>query len=174
MILRILKQNWKQLEKFSELYNEWQRTDNSLPSPEFAKVIEQVAQQLPSKGRLETKLVNLLELEILVTENGRHKRATQSEELRRISSEGLSYLILCVIFIALVNMIRKEQQITIIWPMDELKDLHDCNIELLLELLAKNNIHVLSAFPSADPNLLALFTNAYELGNNREIIEFVS
>ena len=165
---------WKQLEKFSELYNEWQRTDNSLPSPEFAKVIEQVAQQLPSKGRLETKLVNLLELEILVTENGRHKRATQSEELRRISSEGLSYLILCVIFIALVNMIRKEQQITIIWPMDELKDLHDCNIELLLELLAKNNIHVLSAFPSADPNLLALFTNAYELGNNREIIEFVS
>jgi hypothetical protein len=163
---------WKPLEQFSELYNEWQRSTGELPNAEFAKVIEQIALQLQGKGKLETKLINLLELEIEVTENGRTKIAKQTDDLRHISSNGLSYLILCVIFIALVNMIRKEQPITIIWPMDELKDLHDCNIEPLLAVLAEHNIHVLSAFPSADPNLLELFTNAYNLVN-REFVEFV-
>jgi hypothetical protein len=163
---------WQPLEQFSELYNEWQRSAGELPNAEFAKVIEQIAQQLQGKGELKTRLVNLLELEIEVTESGRTKTAKQTDDLRHISSNGLSYLILCVIFIALVNMIRKEQPITIIWPMDELKDLHDCNIEPLLAVLAEHNIHVLSAFPSADPNLLVLFSNAYNLVN-RELVEFV-
>jgi chromosome segregation ATPase len=162
---------WQQLEQFSQHYNEWQRLGD-LPSSDFAKIIEQVASQLQGKGRVETKLVNLLELEIGIVENGRRKTATQADDLKRISSTGLSYLILCVIFIALVNMIRKQQAITIIWPMDELKDLHDCNIEVLLDLLTKNNIHVLSAFPSADPSLLALFANCYEIQGDRNLITF--
>lgn len=164
---------WRPLEKFSELYNEWQRTVGELPSAEFAKVTEQIAQQLQGKGRLEAKLVKLLELEIEVSENGIKKCAKRTDELQHISSNGLSYLILSVIFIALINMIRKDQPITIIWPMDELKDLHDCNIEPLLTVLSNNNIHVLSAFPTADPNLLALFSNAYQLIGNRDLVEFV-
>jgi hypothetical protein len=35
-------------------------------------------------------------------------------------------------------MIRKDQPLNIIWPMDELKELHQVNIELLLELLTNN------------------------------------
>jgi hypothetical protein len=47
-----------------------------LPSPEFADIVRLVSEQLKGKGRVEMKLVNLLELEIIVTENGRSKRAT--------------------------------------------------------------------------------------------------
>ncbi len=41
----------------------------------FAEIVRLVSEQLQSKGKVEMKLVNLLELEIIVTENGRSKRA---------------------------------------------------------------------------------------------------
>jgi hypothetical protein len=163
---------WEQLVVFTKNFDDWNRTgDGALPGREFADMVKQVSEQLQGKGRVEMKLVNLLELEIIVTENGRNKRATHAEELRQISSHGLSYLILCVFFIALVNMIRKDQPLNIIWPMDELKELHQMNIELLIDILTKNHITLLSAFPDPDPDVLRLFKNRYQVIGNRELVE---
>ena len=163
---------WEQIVSFTKNYDDWSRTNvGQLPSQEFADIVRLVAEQLQSKGRVEMKLVNLLELEIIVTENGRSKRATHAEELRQISSHGLSYLILCVFFIALVNMIRKDQPLNIIWPMDELKELHQMNIEVLVEMLTKNRITLFSAFPDPDPEVLKLFKNRYQVFGYRELIE---
>jgi len=163
---------WEQIVKFTEQYDEWNRqTDGQLPSDDFAEIVRRVAEQMQGKNKVEMKLVNLLELEIIVTENGRSKRATHAEELRQISSHGLSYLILCVFFIALVNMIRKGQPVRFIWPMDELKELHQLNIEMLIDILSKNNITLLSAFPDPDPEILRLFKNRYQVHGYRELIE---
>jgi hypothetical protein len=163
---------WEQIVSFTRNYDDWSRTnDGRLPTQEFADVVRLVSEQLQSKGRVEMKLVNLLELEIIVTENGRSKRATHAEELRQISSHGLSYLILCVFFIALVNMIRKDQPLNIIWPMDELKELHQMNIEVLVEMLTNNRITLFSAFPDPDPEVLKLFKNRYQVFGYRELIE---
>jgi len=163
---------WEQIVSFTRNYDDWSRTnDGQLPSQEFADIVRLVSEQLKGKGRVEMKLVNLLELEIIVTENGRSKRATHAEELRQISSHGLSYLILCVFFIALVNMIRKDQPLNIIWPMDELKELHQMNIEVLVEMLTKNRITLFSAFPDPDPEVLRLFKNRYQVFGYRELIE---
>jgi hypothetical protein len=68
-------------------------------------------------------------------------------------------------------MIRKDQQLNIIWPMDELKELHQSNIEVLVDILSKNNITLLSAFPDPDPEVLSLFTNRYQIIGNRELLE---
>jgi len=163
---------WEQIVSFTRNYDDWSRAnDGQLPSQEFADIVKLVSEQLQSKGKVEMKLVNLLELEIIVTENGRSKRATHAEELRQISSHGLSYLILCVFFIALVNMIRKDQPLNIIWPMDELKELHQMNIEVLVEMLTKNQITLFSAFPDPDPEVLRLFKNRYQVFGYRELIE---
>ncbi len=163
---------WEQLIEFKDNYDDWDRIGKEqLPSQEFADIVKKVSEHLQSKGRVEMKLVNLLELEIIVMENGRSKRATHADELKNISSHGLSYLILCVFFIALVNMIRKDQQLNIIWPMDELKELHQSNIEVLVDILSKNNITLLSAFPDPDPEVLSLFTNRYQIIGNRELLE---
>jgi len=163
---------WEQIVRFTKDYDDWSRSnDGALPSRDFADIVQQVAGQLQSKGRVEMKLVNLLELEIMVTENGRTKKATHAEELRQISSHGLSYLILCVFFIALVNMIRKDQPLTIVWPMDELKELHQMNIEMLVDILTKNNINLFSAFPDPDPDVLRLFKNRYQVFGNRQLLE---
>lgn len=163
---------WDQIVLFTKNFDDWSRMgEGRLPGREFAEMVRQVSEQLQGKGRVEMKLVNLLELEIIVTENGRSKRAIQAEELRQISSHGLSYLILCVFFIALVNMIRKDQPLNIIWPMDELKELHQMNIELLVDILTKNRITLLSAFPDPDPDILRLFKNRYQVVGNRELLE---
>ncbi|MDP2426806.1 MAG: ATP-binding protein [Methylobacter sp.] len=163
---------WQQIVAFTKQYDDWNRNgDGCLPGEAFADMVRLVAEQMPGKGRVEMKLVNLLELEIIVTENGRSKRATHADELQQISSHGLSYLILCVFFIALVNMIRKDQPLNIIWPMDELKELHQENIELLLELLSNNGITLLSAFPDPDPDVLRLFKNRYQVVGQRELVE---
>jgi DNA repair exonuclease SbcCD ATPase subunit len=163
---------WEQLAEFTRNYEDWRRVGESrMPDHDFADIVKQVAEQLSGKGRTETKLVELLELEIIVHENGRSKRATHAEELKQISSHGLSYLILCVFFIALVNMIRKDQKMAVIWPMDELKELHQMNIELLVDILNKNNITLLSAFPDPDPEVLGLFKNRYQIIGNRELLE---
>jgi len=163
---------WEQIVSFTRNYDDWSRAnDGQLPTQEFADIVRLVSEQLQSKGRVEMKLVNLLELEIIVTENGRSKRATHAEELRQISSHGFSYLILCVFFIALVNMIRKDQPLNIIWPMDELKELHQMNIEVLVETLTKNRITLFSAFPDPDPEVLRLFKNRYQVFGYRELIE---
>lgn len=163
---------WQQIVAFTKQYDDWNRnSDGQLPGETFADTVRLVTEQMPGKGRVEMKLVNLLELEIIVSENGRSKRATHAEELQQISSHGLSYLILCVFFIALVNMIRKDQPLNIIWPMDELKELHQVNIELLLELLTHNSITLLSAFPDPDPDLLRLFKNRYQVVGQRELVE---
>lgn len=165
---------WQKIVAFTERFDAWQRSQDSLlPDEEFADTVQQVAGQLQAQGRVETKLVNLLGLEIAVTENGKAKRATHDEELRQISSHGLSYLILCVFFVALVNMIRRDQPVTVIWPMDELKDLHQMNIERLLVILDANNISLLSAFPDPDPEVLRLFKNRYEIYGYRELVEMV-
>lgn len=163
---------WQQIVAFTKQYDDWNRnSDGSLPGETFAEMVRLVAEQMPGKGRVEMKLVSLLELEIIVSENGRSKKATHAEELQQISSHGLSYLILCVFFIALVNMIRKDQPLNIIWPMDELKELHQVNIEVLLELLSNNGITLLSAFPDPDPDILRLFKNRYQVVGQRELVE---
>lgn len=163
---------WEQLIEFKDNYDDWDRIGKErLPGQDFADIVKKVSEHLQSKGRVEMKLVNLLELEIIVMENGRSKRATHADELKNISSHGLSYLILCVFFIALVNMIRKDQQLNIIWPMDELKELHQSNIEVLVDILSKNNITLLSAFPDPDPEVLSLFSNRYQIIGNRELLE---
>jgi hypothetical protein len=165
---------WQQIVAFTELYDHWQRSEEALlPTQDFADAVRIIASQLQAQGRVETRLVNLLSLEIAVTENGRVKRATHDEELRQISSHGLSYLILCVFFVALVNMIRKEQPVSVVWPMDELKDLHQINIERLLVILNDNDITLLSAFPDPDPEVLKSFKNRYEIYGYRELIEMV-
>ncbi len=44
-------------------------------------------------------------------------------------------------------------------------------IDLLVEILSKNKITLLSAFPDPDPDVLRLFKNRYQVVGNRELLE---
>jgi hypothetical protein len=83
----------------------------------------------------------------------------------------LSYLILCVIFIAFINRIRRHAQVQVVWALDELKDLDIGNIEALLATLQSNAITLVSAFPDPDVDVLRLFPHRFSIEEGRRLVE---
>jgi hypothetical protein len=86
-----------------------------------------------------------------------------------MSSNGLSYIILCVILIGFVNRIRRKDPVVVPFVVDELKDLSYVNAKTLLELLSSNNITMVSAFPDVDMDLAELFSRNYKILQGRQI-----
>ena len=106
-----------------------------------------------------------------MTENGNRRTFHRASDLEAVSSNGLSYLVLVIIFVAFINRIRRHAQVNIVWALDELKDLDSGNIPALLELLARNNITLVSAFPDPDPETLALFKHRFTVEPDRCLAE---
>lgn len=84
---------------------------------------------------------------------------------------GLSYLVLVSIFVAFINRIRRDANVNIVWSLDELKDLDSGNVIKLLELLNRNKITLVSAFPDPDPDTLALFKHRFTVEADRRLAE---
>jgi hypothetical protein len=59
-----------------------------------------------------------------------------------------------------------------VWALDELRDLDIGNVQALLEMLAQNHIHLVSAFPDPDPDILSLIKNRYTIEAGRKIVTF--
>ncbi|MBS4053104.1 MAG: ATP-binding protein, partial [Methylomonas sp.] len=70
---------------------------------------------------------------------------------------------LITFFTGITAMLRKQNPTVVCWPIDELGDLAPENIEAMMNLLAKQNIQILSATPTADRHVLALFKRRYLL-----------
>ena len=64
-------------------------------------------------------------------------------------------------------MLRKLNPTVVCWPIDELGDLAPENIEAMMNLLAKQNIQILSATPTADRHVLGLFKRRYLINQQR-------
>ena len=86
-----------------------------------------------------------------------------------MSSNGLSYIILCVVLIGFVNRIRGTEPVVVPFVVDELKDLSFPNAKTLLNLMTRNNITMISAFPDVDLDLAELFDKNYKIQSDRKI-----
>ncbi len=93
----------------------------------------------------------MIRLQGEVTENGNQRVFKRASDLEVISSNGLSYLILATIFVAFINRIRRDVPVNIVWALDELKDPDAGNVIGLMDLLRRNNITLVSAFPILIP-----------------------
>ena len=65
--------------------------------------------------------------------------------------------------IGFINRIRRKERVAFPFVVDELKDLSVGNATALLNLLARNNITMVSAFPDVDPDLAPLFNKNYKI-----------
>jgi hypothetical protein len=97
------------------------------------------------------------------------KTANNEHELANMSSNGLSYIILCVILIGFRNRIRRSEPVVVPFVVDELKDLSFANAKTLLDLLTRNNITMISAFPDVDLDLAELFERNYKILPGRKV-----
>ncbi len=167
-------EGWDTVRQMNEAYGLWAgKAANELPGTAFSDAVDQVSDWLQGRHTLEVKLEDLLGLEIDIEETGQSRKTVKDEgQLKDASSNGLSYLILCVVFVGLINKIRAGQPVQLVWALDELRDLDLDNVRVLLELLEHNHIHLVSAFPDPDPEILALFKNRYAVLEGRRLATF--
>ncbi|SDJ11036.1 Protein of unknown function [Ferrimonas sediminum] len=162
---------WQPLRSFSDCFEQSrdQLRDGVAEIPEeLIRAMRELARVLPAEG-LELEHNDLFDLEFVITEKGQVKRARNARQLKKVSSTGLSYLAMLSLFAGLLGMLRGdgERPSTIILPVDELGELAAENIELLLGMFNDNHIQMLSASPSTDRQVLALYKTHYKLKDSK-------
>lgn len=159
---------WDELTSVIREYQRWQETECvGLPPSELYHQLSSMMSKIAG-GRLEESPETLIDMEILVND-GTEKRVTNESELKNVSSNGLSYMIMCLIFLSFVNRVRKDKNVTLTWAIDEIGAIDDGNLLALAALLKTHNINLVSAAPQGSANILAAFKNHYEILPNFEI-----
>lgn len=141
----------------------------SLPSDDYIDRLESIKSLLGSTG-LSVNVKESFGVRIEVDDQGQVKVATNDRDLKTISSNGLSYLIMILAYMALANLLRGNRDSVLAWPIDELKDFDKENAISLIQLLRAQNITVLSAFPDADPDILCHYDHTYEIQKETRMI----
>ncbi len=162
---------WDAVQELHHEYDTWHSmSDSALPPKSFVDAAKRVATVVSDEKGLVADPVDLISLKISANVNNQGVRTASNEhELEHMSSNGLSYIILCVILIGFVNRIRRKDPVVVPFVVDELKDLSYINAKTLLELLSSNNITMVSAFPDVDMDLAELFTRNYKILQGRQI-----
>jgi hypothetical protein len=161
---------WQALKNFGDNYHQYcdQRdlTGNAEIPNTLLEAMGELTSLLPATG-ITIKHLSLFDIEFSITENGQVKHARNAKELKDVSSTGLSYLALITFFTGVTSMLRRNNPTVIGWPIDELGDLAPENIEAMMNMLEQQNIHILSATPTADRHVLGLFKRRYQLDKQK-------
>ena len=161
---------WQALKSFGENFEQYKDQaelsgDNEIPNT-LIEAMGELTSLLPATG-VKIKHLTLFDIEFSIMENGHIKHARNAKELKDVSSSGLSYLALITFFTGVTSMLRKQNSTVVCWPIDELGDLAPENIEAMMTMLERQNIHILSATPTADRHVLSLFNRRYQLDKQK-------
>lgn len=161
---------WQALKKFGDHYGQYRDNaelngNHDIPDA-LVQAMGELTALLPATG-VKIKHLALFDIEFSIFENGQLKHARNARELKDVSSTGLSYLALITFFTGVTAMLRKQNPTVVCWPIDELGDLAPENIEAMMNLLARQNIRILSATPTADRHVLGLFERRYLLNQQK-------
>jgi ABC-type transporter Mla subunit MlaD len=155
---------WQALKQFGDNYGRYREHadltgDSDIPVS-LIEAMTALTALLPADG-IKIRHLSLFDIEFTISENGHTKQARNAKELKDVSSTGLSYLALITFFTGVTAMLRRQSQTVVCWPIDELGDLAPENIEAMMAMLARQNIRIISASPTADRNVLSLFDRRY-------------
>ena len=144
---------WDALTRVAIEHEKWQADGYAgLPGKALLDELQDFARHLPD-GSLAERPETLMDLEIEVDDGNEVKRVRSEADLRQVSSNGLSYLILCVIFVAFANRARRQHELWLTWALDEISTIDEGNARALLDMLNRNRIRLLSASPDARESL---------------------
>lgn len=158
------KKYWQPINAFISNHESWIRgISHDLPPLSFASDLDQLLEHWDIREGIRAERLSLIDASGSVVENGVEKRFRDSTTLGDLSSTGLSYLILVVIFVAFMRMIRGEANVCVTYAVDELGDLDRKNIGILVDMLRRNGIDLVSACPDTDLAVLQQFPNRYRV-----------
>ncbi len=148
---------WLPLKDFHDEWQTWQASKPSQLPPEFLISALKQALDALTDARIAKQVDSLIEMHLSMVENGRSVTVRSDADFNHMSSNGLSYLAICVVFMAMCRYLCPDKKVQLTWPVDELTSLSPSNIQKLFAMMASENIWMFSAFPSSDPNLLRFF-----------------
>ncbi len=156
---------WKPLQGFSTSWQAWLDSgERDLPDKDFLDEMSSLIDMLKSI-KSGSQLREYFDLYIHMVENGHHRLIRSDHELDNATSDGLKYLALCVIYIALCRLLCPDREVALHWPIDELGTLHGNNIPKLFSMLNQSGIIMLAGTPGENPSVLRQF-------KHRQIIDF--
>jgi DNA repair exonuclease SbcCD ATPase subunit len=143
----------------------------TIPESYFEK-LSWALKQIERYGR-GMKLEQFIDVELAVKNTGviQLRRARNDKELKDISSEGLSFLILIALYMAIKNTFGESQNVKLVWAIDEIGKLHPDNIETLMNILKSERVDFFCAEPRTDPQILSQFKHIYEITESGNIIK---
>jgi DNA repair exonuclease SbcCD ATPase subunit len=168
---------WKDIEHLANHVRNWRETSNLEDMPD-KELIEALRNYIETFDEARTsvpvnELWRLIHFRFRVVENGHTKTINSPRELAEVSSNGLSYLIMIVVFLGFIAIQRKDKPVHLSWALDELRAFDAGNRALLLDLLGQHRINLITACPEMDHSELSLFNRHYEIAGDRGDIRFV-
>lgn len=153
---------WGDLQYFDNQYRRWcSLGDDQLPSNGYITALEKIIRWVKDE-RLTTNIKDCFTLEVVMIDSGRPKKITNDSSFKSSSSEGLKLILQSMLFVSLFELLRKDADLQIIFPLDETLRLASENYIPLLQALNDRNIVVVGGFPDGSPEILSHFEHSYE------------
>ncbi len=151
---------WEPLSHFCKQWDNWCRVreKDQLPSADLMDLLTKALNSL-SIAKINSDIRSLIELKIQLKQNNNPTTIRSDSDMEHSSSNGLSLMAMCIVFVGMSRYLCPNTEVTITWPIDELQCLEDENIVKLFEMFEEENIVLFSAFPREDHNILKWFTN---------------
>lgn len=158
------KEYWGPIRDFIRNNDHWILSQSNEPPPaSYAHDLDRVLEHWDIREGVRAERISLIDVSGEVTENGVEKKFRDGKGMKELSSNGLSYLILTIIFVGFLRMIRGSANVRVTYAVDELGDLDIKNIGIMVDMLHQNGIGLVSATPGADIAVLSQFKNRYRV-----------
>jgi hypothetical protein len=171
---------WRDIESLADGVRAWRDEGglNSMPGDDLVLQLRSYLETFEeSRANVSVdELWRLIRFRFTLLENGKTKTVTNTKDLSgdaSVSSNGLSYLVLIVVFLGFVDMQRRGQPVNLTWALDELRAFDNDNKRALLELLTQHGISLVTACPDMEDRELGVFNRVYKLEDYKSGLRFV-
>ena len=152
---------YPRLKRLSDFYYEWELSNKtpenlSQPSDDLVKSYRQVMDAFVN-NEIKTDVKSLIELDISMNINGRHIVVRQDKDLSTAGSTGETKLAINVIFCGLTRMLCPDNNIKVHWPLDEIGEIYNDNLQRLFTMTENYGIYLFCAQPNISPDKVQLF-----------------
>jgi len=154
--------SWQPLLAFNKEWEKWSGEGaKKIPNEQFIDALR-IARDTLDMVRITPSIESFIDLEISMIENNNRTVSIKTDaDLTGVSSEGISYIAVLVVFVGITRHLCQDLEVSITWPVDELGKLHPENIAKLFEMMERHNIHLFCAQPDASASLLRQFKWRY-------------
>lgn len=168
--------SWEYVESISDEYTKWvSEPTTGSGKKEISEPLFNAIENFMKNGDSSISASNLsskINFSCDIVENGKSKYLVSEKDINSLSSNGLNYIILLVIFLGFSRLINNNNDVRIVWALDELANLSMDNVDAMLKLLDDNNISLVSACPSLSPENYDYFHSIYLIESKEKKITF--